>query len=128
MARTVIAALGLTPSRSGQPRRRPGPALALPPGLAVAVDAGATNPTVLPRRVSTPRPRAAPPDEPLDLNTATAEELQRLPGVGAKRAEAILTLRTKLGHFRRAEDLLRVRGVGRATLKRWRPLVRVSDR
>jgi competence protein ComEA len=68
----------------------------------------------------------ASPEDPVVLNQATPEELQRLPGIGVKRASAIVALRSKLGRFRQVEDLLRVRGIGRATLKRLRPLVRVD--
>jgi len=63
----------------------------------------------------------------LDLNSATVEDLRRLPRVGPKRAQAILDLRARMGgRFRRVEDLLRVRGVGRSTLTKLRPLVRVD--
>ena len=55
------------------------------------------------------------------LNLATAEELTRLPGVGAKRAEAIVRLRERLKRFRRPTDLLRVRGIGVRSLKRLTP-------
>jgi competence protein ComEA len=67
-------------------------------------------------------PRATP-DSPVRLNLADEAELRRLPGVGPKRAQAILALRARVGRFQRIEDLLRVKGVGRATLKKWRPLV-----
>jgi competence protein ComEA len=60
------------------------------------------------------------------LNTATADDLRRLPGIGEKRANAILALRTRLGRFRALEDLLKVKGIGRATLKRLRSLVRLD--
>jgi competence protein ComEA len=60
------------------------------------------------------------------LNTATFEDLRRLPGVGAKRANAILALRMHLGRFRAVDDLLKVKGIGRAMLKRLRPLVRID--
>lgn len=72
------------------------------------------------------RGRASPSD-PVFLNDAGEEELRRLPGVGAKRAAAILALRQKLGHFRRLEDLLRTKGIGRAAIKKWRPLVRLDS-
>ncbi len=68
----------------------------------------------------------ASPDDPVVLNTATESDLRRLPGIGAKRAESILALRARLGRFRALEDLLKVKGIGRATLKRLRPLLRLE--
>lgn len=61
------------------------------------------------------------PDGRIVLNTATAEELTRLKGIGMKRATAIVALRTRLGGFKRVSSLLRVRGIGVRTLKRLRP-------
>jgi competence protein ComEA len=52
------------------------------------------------------------PDGRLILNEATAEDLDRLPGIGRKRAEDIIQLRGRVGRFRRLTDLLRVRGIG----------------
>lgn len=75
-----------------------------------------------PERGSEPAGRArASEDAPVVLNRADAAELQRLPGVGVKRAEAILALRQRLGRFRRPSDLLRVKGIGRRTLERMLP-------
>ncbi len=68
----------------------------------------------------------ASPTEPVFINHASVDELRRLPGVGPKRAEAILVLRQRLGRFQRVEDLLRVKGVGRGAVKKWRPLVRLD--
>ena len=59
-------------------------------------------------------------DRSIDLNKASAAELETLPYVGPKRAEAILALRTKLGRFRSVDELLKVKGIGRGTLKRMR--------
>lgn len=70
--------------------------------------------------------RRASPSDPVYLNTATEDELRRLPGVGAKRAEAILALRRRVGRFQRIEDLMRVKGIGRAAIRKWRPLVRLE--
>jgi competence protein ComEA len=62
------------------------------------------------------------PDGRLILNEATAAEIDKLPGVGLKKAEAIVTLRTKLGgRFRKLEDLTRVRGIKGKALERLRP-------
>jgi competence protein ComEA len=53
------------------------------------------------------------PDGKVILNLATIEDLLKLPGVGQKRAQAILDLRQKLGgRFRKVTDLLRVKGIG----------------
>ncbi|MEQ9501810.1 MAG: helix-hairpin-helix domain-containing protein [Deltaproteobacteria bacterium] len=68
---------------------------------------------------------AAEPVDKLDLNTATIAQLVKLPGVGPKRADAIVKLRERVP-FRRVRDLLRVRGIGRKSLARLRPLVRVG--
>jgi len=52
------------------------------------------------------------------LNIATEDELTRLPGIGPVRARAIVALRQRLAKFRAVEDLLRVHGIGRKTLRR----------
>jgi competence protein ComEA len=71
---------------------------------------------------------AASPDDPVVLNVATIDEFRRLPGIGEKRAAAMVALRERLGRFRAVEDLLKVKGIGRAMLKRIRPLVRLDPR
>src|SRR5262245_50334576 len=60
---------------------------------------------------------------PLDLNRASAEELEALPGIGPVLARRIVLDRRESGRFRRAEDLLRVRGVGPRLLERLRPRI-----
>jgi competence protein ComEA len=64
-------------------------------------------------------------DGPVDLNTATAAELEELPGVGPAIAEAILDERERRGRFDTVEDLLDVRGIGDARLEQLRDLVTV---
>jgi competence protein ComEA len=74
----------------------------------------------------TPTPSAAiSGSEPgvVNLNTANEAELERLPGVGPTRARAIVALRTRLARFTHVEQLLRVKGIGRATFRKLRPLV-----
>lgn len=67
----------------------------------------------------------AAPEGVVNIQTATAEELQRLPGVGPSKAAAIIAFRERTA-FRRVEDILRVRGIGRATFRRLRPYLSVS--
>jgi competence protein ComEA len=71
--------------------------------------------------------REATPESPVYLNDATEADLRRLPGIGAKRAGAILALRARLGRFRRVEDLLRVRGIGRKGLQRIQPVAKLDS-
>jgi len=68
-------------------------------------------------------PRRAP--ERLDLNAADQAELERLPGIGAVKARAILAYRQANGPFADPADLARVPGIGGALATRLAPLVRV---
>jgi competence protein ComEA len=67
-----------------------------------------------------------PPSKPVDLNTATIEQLERLPGIGPTTAKAIVRFRTKSGPFRRVEDLLAVRGISETKLKKLRPYITIG--
>jgi competence protein ComEA len=68
---------------------------------------------------------AGTPAGPVDLNTATAEQLEALPGVGPATSKAILTYRSSHGRFRSVTELLEVPGIGPAKLEALRPLVKV---
>lgn len=57
-----------------------------------------------------------PGSGPIDLNSATLEQLDSLPGVGPATAKAILERRTEIGRFRSVEDLLSVKGIGSSKL------------
>jgi competence ComEA-like helix-hairpin-helix protein len=67
-----------------------------------------------------------PPTHKIDINLASAKELQELPGVGPTTAKAIIQLRTKSGRFHRVEDLLAIRGISENKLAKMRPYVVVS--
>ena len=69
--------------------------------------------------------KATAPGAPVDLNTATAEQLEALPGVGPATSRAILAYRSGHGRFRSVTELLEVPGIGPAKLEALRPLVRV---
>jgi competence ComEA-like helix-hairpin-helix protein len=63
----------------------------------------------------------------LDLNRATRQELILLPGIGPKRAEAIIRWRSEHGRFDRVERLLEVKGLGPVTLERIREYVCIDS-
>lgn len=58
------------------------------------------------------------PSTRIDLNTASAQELESLPGIGPKLAEAILEYRLRNGPFHKTEDLLAVKGIGPKKMNR----------
>ncbi|HEX2038450.1 MAG TPA: helix-hairpin-helix domain-containing protein [Acidimicrobiales bacterium] len=62
---------------------------------------------------------------PLDLNAATVEQLDSLPGIGPATAQAIVDHRARHGPFRSVAQLLQVKGIGEAKLAALRPKVRV---
>ncbi|MFQ5889147.1 MAG: ComEA family DNA-binding protein [Gemmatimonadota bacterium] len=72
--------------------------------------------------------RPLAPGERVDPNTAPAVELERLPGVGPARAQAIVDDRGRSGPFASLEELARVPGIGSATLRRLAPYVTLAPR
>ena len=69
------------------------------------------------------RPDSLLPGEVIDLNAADAYDLDRLPGIGPAKAEAILAYREEYGPFQSVDDLLAVSGIGEVTLENLRPYV-----
>ena len=68
---------------------------------------------------------AMDPSAPVNLNTATSEELQTLPGVGEATAAAILEDREANGPFTSVEDVMRVSGIGEKKFAKMRERLRV---
>jgi competence protein ComEA len=68
---------------------------------------------------------ATAPSSPVDLNAATAQALDSLPGVGPSTAQAILDYRNAHGPFKSVQDLSKVKGIGPAKLEQLRSHVRV---
>ncbi|MCD6548823.1 MAG: helix-hairpin-helix domain-containing protein [Thermodesulfobacterium sp.] len=63
----------------------------------------------------------------IDLNKATAEELESLPGIGPKIAKNIIEYREKFGPFKSVEELLEVKGIGPKKLKRLKKYLKVEE-
>lgn len=53
----------------------------------------------------------------ININTATVDQLESLPHIGTKTAQAIVAYRTQHGPFKKADDLTGVRGIGGKTLE-----------
>jgi len=76
---------------------------------------------VLPSAGQSPTPSA----NRININTATAEDLAALPGIGPTTAQRIIEYRTAHGPFTRIEDLMNVAGIGPATFDNIRALITV---
>ncbi len=81
------------------------------------------------------KPASAPPAQAsastsskpaINLNVATIEQLETLPGIGRKTAERILEYRTKNSGFKRIEDLMNVKGIGEKSFLKLKPLISVK--
>ena len=62
----------------------------------------------------------------ININTATADELEKLPHIGRKTAEAIIQFRTDNGAFRRPEHLMQIRGISEKRFLEIRDLIRTE--
>jgi competence protein ComEA len=62
----------------------------------------------------------------MDINSATASQLESLPGIGPSKSKAIVDYRTKNGAFQKAEDLEKVPGIGPKTMEQLKPLIMVK--
>ena len=62
----------------------------------------------------------------VNINTATVEVLQTLPGIGPTIAQRIVEYRQTHGPFQKVEDLLNVKGIGEKKLEKIKPLIEVA--
>lgn len=66
-------------------------------------------------------------DRPVNINTASAADLETLSGIGPAKAQAIVEHREKNGAFKNVDDLKLVRGIGDKLLEQLRPQVTVGE-
>lgn len=62
----------------------------------------------------------------ININAATADELEKLPHIGRKTAEAIVQFREDNGPFRRVEYLMQVRGISESRFAEIKPLLKTE--
>jgi competence ComEA-like helix-hairpin-helix protein len=67
-----------------------------------------------------------PPLHPVNLNTASSEELQEVPGIGPSTAEKILQARKSYGTFKSVDELQAIRGIGPKRLEKMRKYLTVG--
>ena len=76
---------------------------------------------------SGPTTSKASPSSPVNINTASAEQLQTLPGIGPSTAARIIADREQNGPFRTIEDLTRITGIKEGTMSKIRPYITVGN-
>jgi len=86
------------------------------------------KPTPMPTSIFSSAPvsgmdTGAAPSVKINLNTATLEELDSLPGIGPALAQRIIEYRETSGPFQNADDLLKVKGIGQSLLEKIRDQV-----
>jgi competence ComEA-like helix-hairpin-helix protein len=67
-----------------------------------------------------------PPTHPINLNSASAAELQQVPGIGPSTAQKILQMRSSYGAFKSVDDLLAIKGIGPKRLEKMRKYLTVE--
>ena len=70
---------------------------------------------------------ASKTDQKININTASAAELQQLPRIGEKVAQRIIDFREQHGNFQKIEEIMKVRGIGENTFANLKELITVGS-
>jgi comEA protein len=76
--------------------------------------------------LTTEAAKKKPPLHPINLNTATAAELQQVPGIGPSTADKILKMRKSYGPFKSVDDLRAIKGIGPKRLEKMRKYLTIG--
>lgn len=132
VAHLIAKAGGLLPSADQQrvnlaQRLEDGISLYIPAKGEQATAIGPCNPSQATAGLSAAQRAVSPsPNGKININTATLQELQTLPGIGETRAQAILAYRQKNGPFAKPEQLIKVAGIGEKTYLRFKDKIIVN--
>jgi competence protein ComEA len=92
--------------------------------IAAAIALGGTV-QARPMQAGSADAKAAPAAQ-VNLNSATASDLEKLPGIGPAMAQRIIEYRQKNGAFKKPEDLMNVKGIGERSFVRLKPLITIA--
>ncbi len=94
----------------------------------LATDSLVAQPVADTASANSPEPATASPsaENPINVNTASREDLEALPGIGPALSKRIEAYRSSKGSFQRVEELGRVSGIGPKTLATLRPMIQVA--
>ena len=116
----------IQPDKDKPAENKPAPSIN---GNPATVEEPQTSPSTAPDQETAEQKEKPPPKDklaPLNINTATVEDLQEFPGIGPKTAQRIVEYREQHGNFRSVDALMEVRGIGEKTLEKLEPFIGVE--